>query len=504
MPETYTEIKVFCGLSGHYRHFIRNFACIAHTLYDLLGDEVKMGPVTLTPEAEEAVRILKEKITTAPVLVFPDFNKPFLLETDASKEGLGAVLSQKQDDGRYHPVAFGSRTLTQSEQNYHSSKLEFLALKWSVTKHFKEYLAYAPFTVRTDNNPLTYVLTTPNLDATGHQWVGALASYEFSLEYQKGSDNAAGDMLSQVPIQHDRKMVRSLLEGSVTGVTERGEVLISRSLRAECDRLDNEAQAHALKSAPMHVTNWEEAQREDALLAACHKWLSKKKSVIPQKRDALLKECMSEHSASEEGKALYRVRNSLTLRKGLMYVNIMPKGETEGLLAFVVPSAHRCTALNGVNRDTGHQGQQRTLALAKECFWWPKMVEDCRALVKGCQHCQIFEGAVVRAPLCPIKAFVPLKLVHVDFTSIETTMELKQLPSVKNVLVITDHFTRYSMAFITKTVARILYEWFIVVFGAPAKLLSDRGANFTSALVEELCSAFGIQKCRTHGLPCAV
>ena len=161
MPETYTEIRAFCGLSGQYRRFIRNFACIARALYDLLGDEVKMGPVMLTPEAEEAVRILKEKIMSAPVLVFPDFNRPFLLETDASKEGLGAVLSQKQDDGCYHPVAFGSRTLIQLEQNYHSSKLEFLALKWSVTEHFKEYLAYAPFTVRTDNNPLTYVLTTP-------------------------------------------------------------------------------------------------------------------------------------------------------------------------------------------------------------------------------------------------------------------------------------------------------------------------------------------------------
>ena len=193
MPETYTEIRVFCGLSGC---FIRNFAHLAHALYDLLGNEVKMGPVTLTPEAKEAVCVLKEKIMSVPVLVFPDFNKPFLLETDASKEGLGAVLSQKQDNRRYHPVAFGSRTLTSSEQNYHSSKLEFLALKWSVTEHFKEYLAYAPFTVHTDNNPLTYVLTTPNLDATRHHWVGALASYEFSLEYQKGSDNAAADVLS--------------------------------------------------------------------------------------------------------------------------------------------------------------------------------------------------------------------------------------------------------------------------------------------------------------------
>ena len=252
----------------------------------------------------------------------------------------------------------------------------------------------------------------------------------------------------------------------------------------------------------MHVTNWEEAQCEDALLAACRKWMNMKKSVTPQRRDILLKECMGELTTSEEGKALFHVRNNLTMRKGLMYVNIMPKDETEGLLAFVVPSAHRRMALNGMHRDAGHQGQQRTLALAEEHFWWPKMVEDCRASVKGCQRFQIFEGALVKAPLCPIKAYAPLELVHVDFTSIETTMKLNQLPSVKNVLVITDHFMRNSMAFVTKdqkakTVTRILYERFISVFGAPAKLLSDRGANFTSALVEELCSAFGIQKCRT-------
>ena len=96
-----------------------------------------MGPVDLPPEAREAVDILKRKVQSAPILVFPDFDKPFLLETDASKEGLGAVLSQKQGDGRYHPVTFGSCSLTSSEKNYHSSKLEFLALKWSIMEHFK-------------------------------------------------------------------------------------------------------------------------------------------------------------------------------------------------------------------------------------------------------------------------------------------------------------------------------------------------------------------------------
>ena len=129
------------------------------------------------------------------MLVFPDFDKP-VLETDTYKKGLGAVLSQKQDDGCYHPIAFGSHSLTPAEKNYHSSKLEFLALKWSVTEHFKEYLTYAPFVVRMDNNLLTYILTTPNLDTTEHRWVGTLAFFEFALEYQKGADNGVANALS--------------------------------------------------------------------------------------------------------------------------------------------------------------------------------------------------------------------------------------------------------------------------------------------------------------------
>ena len=96
-----------------------------------------MGPVDLPPEAWEAVDFLKGKIQSEPVLVFPDFNKPFLLETDDSKEELGAVLSQKQSDGCYHPVAFGSHSLMPSEKNYHSSKLEFLTLKWSIMEQFR-------------------------------------------------------------------------------------------------------------------------------------------------------------------------------------------------------------------------------------------------------------------------------------------------------------------------------------------------------------------------------
>ena len=128
------------------------------------------------------------------------------------------------------------------------------------------------------------------------------------------------------------------------------------------------------------------------------------------------------------------------------------------------------------------------------------MVDDCQALVQGCQQCRVFEGAVPKAPLCPVRAHTPLELIHIDFMSVESTMELNKQPSIKNVLVITDHFTHYALAVVTKdqmakTVAKVMYERFIAVFGMPAKLLSDFRANFTSALVEELCAVFGFQKC---------
>ena len=147
----------------------------------------------------------------APILAFADFKKPFQLETDASKEGLGAILLQESGNGQFHPVAFTSRELKGGEPKCHSSKLEFLALIWAVTEQFLEYLQYQPFTVQTDNNPLTYILTTPNLDALGHRWVAALARYNMKLEYLKGSNNKVADALSHAPEKLDEETIRELL-----------------------------------------------------------------------------------------------------------------------------------------------------------------------------------------------------------------------------------------------------------------------------------------------------
>ena len=146
----------------------------------------------------------------------------------------------------------------------------------------------------------------------------------------------------------------------------------------------------------------------------------------------LLKKYLGSQADTKQEHALFHVCNSLVLSKGLLYVSTMPKGEVEGVLAFLVPTSQCRVALNGVHHDMGHQGQQRTLALAQECFWWPMMVDDCRALVRGCQQCHAFEGVMPKAPLCPIRVHTLLELIHVDFMSVESTMELNKPPSVKN------------------------------------------------------------------------
>ena len=327
MPDTYTQVRTFCRLVGHYRMFIKGFANIVCPLYDVLGKEVKMGPVDLSQEVREAVDILKRKVQSALVLVFPDFDKPFLLEMDASKEGLGAVLSQKQSDGCHHPVTFGSCSLTLLEKNYHSSKLEFLALKWSITEHFKEYLKYSPFVVWTDNNPLTYMLMTPNLDTTGHRWISALALFQFKLEYQKGADNGATDALSRVPISHSQETIQSLLEGVIVGAADQGEVRASKELLEEHEHLSQEARVQVVKLAPMHIVDWEEAQEADAALATCCKWLHLRKDMLLPKWDAFFKECLGAEVETEQGKMFFCIHNSLVLNKGLMYVSTTPKGD---------------------------------------------------------------------------------------------------------------------------------------------------------------------------------
>ena len=227
----------------------------------------------------EAFNTLKIKCMTAPVLAFVDFQKPFLLETDASSCGLGAILSQQQDNGKYHPVAYASWELKGGEKKYHSSKLEFLALKWAITNQFKEYLRYKPFTVWTDNNLLMYAMTTPNLDAIGHWWVAALARYNMTIKYTKGADNKVADILSQIPQRLDPEAVTVLLNHALTSDVPQAEADDPRVM-AKHQSIDEEVilRAHQIVRQDKCFRNlmnwdWVDTQMQDLVISKVIRWI---------------------------------------------------------------------------------------------------------------------------------------------------------------------------------------------------------------------------------------
>ena len=193
--------------------------------------------VDWTGECQVAFEHLKHLCSQTPILAYADYTKPFQLHTDASENGLGAVLYQKQDDGTKSVIAYVSRTLSRSERNYDAHKLEFLALKWSVTERFHGYLYCRHFEMYTDNNPLTYVLTTAKLDATGQRWIASLANYNFKIFYKSGKLNGETDALLHIPWESTQMekveppIVKTMLQSKIeSGVDFPEEYLPERAL----------------------------------------------------------------------------------------------------------------------------------------------------------------------------------------------------------------------------------------------------------------------------------
>ena len=222
VPKKIKEVQSFLGLASCYRQFIDKFVEKAQCLHELVGPtsnkhrkakakKEKDNPTTVTQtetrifewtmKYQEAFDALKEALSTVPVLGYPDFSREFILEIDASLNGLGTILSQQGKDEQICVIAYASHSLHPSEKsmgNYSSAKLELLALKWAVTEKFRDYLLGLQFQVYTDNNPLAYVMES-KLGASQIRWLSELALFDFVIKYQTGQSNRAADALSHCP-----------------------------------------------------------------------------------------------------------------------------------------------------------------------------------------------------------------------------------------------------------------------------------------------------------------
>ena len=197
-PRNVREVRQFLGLSSYYHRFIPSFAKCAQPLHNLTRQGVQFKWCT---ECQQAFEFLKQRLIEAPVLAYPSFSKEFVLETDASIEGLGAVLSQAQGDGRLHPIAFASRALSQAERNYSITELETLAVVWAVS-HFHYYLYNQVVTVYTDHTAVKAVLETPNPSGKHARWwekVYGRGVKSVKIVYRPGRMNGNADALSRNP-----------------------------------------------------------------------------------------------------------------------------------------------------------------------------------------------------------------------------------------------------------------------------------------------------------------
>ena len=312
------------------------------------------------------------------------------------------------------------------------------------------------------------------------------------MEYQEGCDNTIADVLSWITTHLDPDVVRLVLDGITFGATQRAESHHPAVVEGDQGVEKEVCVTAGWVLVQMHVTDWAEAQREDSVLGTVLDWLE-----AQMKTD--LKTLVGEHASIEEGQLILQNCQNFMINQKVLYLHSMPKGEYEDLLLFIVPKAHWVTALNGCHRDAGHQGHDHTLSLLQEHFWWPGMTCQMQQSIKTCACCIQHEDGLSKAPLHPIMATAPLDLMHVDFTSIETTLELNQSPRVANILVFLDHFTKHVLAYLThdqtaKLIAMYLYQGYISIVVALARLLSDRDANFMSSVINEMCKILSMKK----------
>ena len=401
--------------------------------------------------------------------------------------------------------------MSETEQRYHSNKQEFLSPKWAVTEQFHEYLSpygknWNEFVVCTDNNPLTYIFSSANLDAAGQRWIARLASYNFSLEYQKGNDNTVADFLSQMneclPEEEVQEYlnqilypgVKAVLDNAIMPIKECAEQGVRPTPDCQGDSQEEAIVARPARLATTNVTDWKQEQKEDPILYQVAKHLR-----VPHETfKAALHKVLDKKATATYVKA----KEQLLIKNGLLYQKTQQGQADEIVFQFVVPQRHRGASLDGSHQEVAHQSQCHSTALMQERFWWPGMTRDLRNHIKKCGHCREYEAAPPVVPMKPLACSGPGELLHVDFTSIEETVPLKKDPVIRNVLVLQDHFSKYIVVYVVKdqtpcTAAETPRNGYFGLFSAPAYLVSDQGKAFMGHVITHLCELYGVQKLRT-------
>ena len=536
-PKNVKEVQQFLGLASYYRCFIKDFSLIAAPLSSLTGNI----PFTWQEPQQKAFDLLKEKLTTAPILAYPDFSKPFVLHTDASTHSIGAVLCQEQE-GQERVLQYASRSLNPAERNYSTSEKECLSV-YHWIKYFRCYLADKEFTVVTDHNALTWLFNKQQEGTNSRlfRWMLQLQAYSFKVLHRAGKKHDNADSMTRPPIAQNfdwtqdsslasALMVLNLHEDSQKEKEEEtkedNERVLKRSERIKnrknkgvpsevhktpCKKVPP-CKAHEISPVGGHVSHsiekldqnslkdheLAESEEKEPELFSCEGTLEEE-----QDKDSLCKSIKDflKHGRFADlafkrfikGKEkLFKIEDNLLVRKGDEEFNM-------DLARTVIPERLRNDIMFLHHDDVlgAHLGRMKTTERIKKHFWWPHMRRDIEEWVKTCQDCQRKKGRreTKLGTLHSIIATRKWEIITMDIIGPLKVTANKN----KYILVIEDHFSKWPEAWAlqnqeARTIAKIIVEEIICRYGAPKVYLTDRGSNFRSDLIKNILSLLSITR----------
>jgi hypothetical protein len=522
-PENKTQIKSFLGLVNYYRPYIPDCAEICQPLTELTKKKVRFR---WNDECEKAFNLLKSKLTESPVLAYPSRDGIFILETDASAFGIAAILSQIQDK-REVVIAYASKALSASQQNYCTTMRELLAVVTFV-RHFRHYLLGKRFEIRTDHASLVWLKNFKDADGMLSRWLSILFTFDFEIVHRKGSHMKHVDALSRsvknckhgqcvdcAPKKTDcvlschkialggskQSTSRHIADGAVSGLElespdngseNTSTFAVESGTAISVNTISNESE-----SCPL--TNWvgsfgkdelRKLQLEDPCISVI--LLAKENDNIPTKDDI--------KNFDSETKTLCLHWELLTLHDGVLYKQMFSDFSTYH--ALILPQVLRKDVFDQlhVKRISGHFGRDRTLEAVKKRFYWPNMSDSIKRWCVECDLCARCKPGpgVGKSPLQQFSVSRRFQVVAIDICGPLPISDSNN----EYIMVVGDYFTKWKEAFAIPdqtafTVADKLVTEVICRFGCPEQIHTDQGRNFTSKLFTEVCKFLEIDKTRT-------
>jgi hypothetical protein len=501
-PTTVRRLRGFLGLCSYYRRFVEGFGQIAHPLHKLCEKGVQYR---WTDVCQKAFEQLKEALTTAPLLAYPQIGAEFILDTDASDSSVGAVLSQKQE-GEERVIAYMSKSMNKHEKLYCVTRKELLAVITAL-KHFHSYLYGQQVTIRTDNAAVRWMQNLKKQTGQVARWLQEIGTHNLVVMHRAGTKHGNADALSRAPCR-------------VCAKQERGNASSESSEEDECEHHDPEPSSRVPNCAVRVVTR---GQQDDPSLelrggmGLLDTWqpheirqqqmqdlnIGQIFAALDDKVDRPEWSAVSMQSTAL--KTLWRHWDRLVIRGGMLYRKWVSEDEKDSKLQLVVPTNKQAEILKYYHNvpTAGHLGTEKMMGRIQEGFYWPAMKVAVQDYCKKCDQCEARKPPLHtnRAPLGQFQVGEPMERIAVDM--------LGPLPLTprgnKYILVLCDYFTKWTEAIAVpdqeaKTVASAIVNEFVTRFGTPLQLHSDQGSCFEAKLFQEMCALLHIDKTRTTAI----